>query len=60
MNNEYNALLSNFHLIFPKYLLNIIKLEYERRSKAEKVLVEYLNVLEATFMAIKAAPKLKV
>ena len=59
MNNEYNALLSDFHLIFPKYLLNIIKSEYDRRSKAEQVLVEYLNVLETTFMAIKAVPKLK-
>ena len=61
MNNEYYALLSDFHLdlIFPKYLLNIIKSEYERKSKAEQVLVEYLNVLEDTYMAIKAAPKLK-
>jgi len=61
MNNEYYALLSDFHLdlIFPKYLLNIIKSEYERKSKAEQVLVEYLNVLEDTYMAIKTAPKLK-
>ena len=61
MNNEYYALLSDFHLdlIFPKYLLNIIKSEYERKSKAELVLVEYLNVLEDTYMSIKAAPKLK-
>jgi len=61
MNNEYYALLSDFHLdlIFPKYLLNIIKSEYDRKSKAEQVLVEYLNVLEDTYMAIKTAPKLK-
>ena len=61
MNNEYYALLSDFHLdlLFPKYLLNIIKSEYERKSKAEQVLVEYLNVLEDTYIAIKAAPKLK-
>ena len=61
MNNEYYALLSDFHLdlIFPKYLLNIIKSEYERKSKAEQVLVEYLNVLEDTYIAIKSAPKVK-
>jgi len=61
MNNEYYALLSDFHLdlIFPKYLLNVIKSEYDRKSKAEQVLVEYLNVLEDTYTAIKTAPKLK-
>jgi len=61
MNNEYYALLSDFHLdlIFPKYLLNVIKAEYERKSKAEQVLVEYLAVLEDTYMAIKSAPKIK-
>lgn len=61
MNNEYYALLSDFHvdLIFPKYLLNIIKSEYERKSKAELVLIEYLNVLEDAYMSVKSAPKLK-
>jgi hypothetical protein len=61
MNNEYYALLSDFHLdlIFPKYLLHLIKAEYERKSKAEQVLVEYLAVLEDTYMAIKSAPKIK-
>jgi hypothetical protein len=61
MNNEYYALLSDFHLdlIFPKYLLNVIKSEYERKSKAEQVLVEYLNVLEDTYLSIKSAPKLE-
>ncbi len=59
MNNEYYALLSDFYLdlIFPKYLLNIIKSEYERKSKAEQVLIEYLNVLEDTYISIKSAPK---
>jgi len=62
MNNEYYALLSDFHvdLIFPKYLLNIIKSEYERKSKAEQVLIEYLNVLEDAYMSVKSAPKSKV
>jgi len=61
MNNEYYALLSDFHLdlIFPKYLLNVIKSEYDRKSKAEQVLVEYLNVLEDTYLSIKSAPKLE-
>ncbi len=58
-NNEYYALLSDFliQLIFPKYLLNIIKSEYEKKSKAEQVLIEYLNVLESTYLNLKAAPK---
>ncbi|MHA1104671.1 MAG: hypothetical protein ACTSPN_02995 [Promethearchaeota archaeon] len=62
MNNEYYALLSDFHIdtLFPKYLLNIIKSEYERKSKAEQVLIEYLNVLEDAYMSIKSAPKSKV
>ncbi|MBY9003824.1 MAG: hypothetical protein KGD73_07620 [Candidatus Lokiarchaeota archaeon] len=61
MNNEYYALLSDFYvdLIFPKYLLNIIKSEYDRKSKAEQVLVEYLNVLEDAYMSVKSAPKSK-
>ncbi len=58
-NNEYYALLSDFliQLIFPKYLLNIIKSEYEKKSKAEQVLIEYLNILESTYLNLKAAPK---
>ena len=41
-NNEYYALLSDFliELIFPKYLLNVIKQEYDKKSKAENVLIE--------------------
>jgi hypothetical protein len=60
-NNEYYALLSDFYvnLIFPKYLLNIIKAEYEKKSKAEQVLVEYLNVLEDTYLESKSVTKTK-
>lgn len=60
-NNEYYALLSDFYvnLIFPKYLLNIIKAEYEKKSKAEQVLVEYLNVLEDTYLESKSGTKVK-
>jgi len=60
-NNEYYALLSDFYvnLIFPKYLLNIIKAEYEKKSKAEQVLVEYLNVLEDTYLESKSVTKVK-
>ena len=45
--NEHYALLTDFYieLIFPKYLLSIIKAEYEQKSKADQVLIEYLNVL---------------
>ncbi len=58
-NNEYYALLSDFYmnLIFPKYLLNIIKKVYDQKSKASQVLVEYLTVLENSYSDIKAAAK---
>ncbi len=59
--NEYYALLSDIYLslIFPKYLLNTIKSEYENKSKADKVLIEYLSVLEDTYMGLKSAAKSK-
>ncbi|MFX1409160.1 MAG: hypothetical protein ACFFA6_02315 [Promethearchaeota archaeon] len=60
-NNEYYALITDFHLdlIFPKYLLNIIKMEYEQKSKADQVLIEYLTVLENAYTNLKAAMKSK-
>jgi hypothetical protein len=60
-NNEYYALITDFYLdlIFPKYLLNIIKMEYEQKSKADQVLIEYLNVLENAYTNIKASLKSK-
>lgn len=60
-NTEYYALLSDFliDLIFPKYLLNVIKSEYEKKSKAEQVLIEYLNVLENTYLGLKPTIKSK-
>jgi hypothetical protein len=58
-NNEYYALLSDFYvnLIFPKYLLNIIKSEYEKKSKADQVLIEYLSVLENAYLNLKSSVK---
>ncbi len=58
-NNEYYALLSDFYIdkIFPKYLLNVIKAEYEKKSKANQVLLEYLTVLENTYLNLKSAVK---
>ncbi len=58
-NNEYYALISDIYidLIFPKYLLNVIKSEYDQRSKAEPVLLEYLNVLEDSYMSLKSSKK---
>jgi len=60
-NNEYYALISDFliNLVFPKYLLNVIKSEYDKKSKADQVLIEYLNVLENTYLDLKAASKIK-
>jgi hypothetical protein len=59
--NEYYALLSDFYLdlIFPKYLINIIKEEYEKKSKANQVLIEYLSVLENSYLNLKSAAKSK-
>jgi len=58
-NNEYYALLSDFYIdkIFPKYLLNVIKAEYEKKSKADQVLLEYLTVLENAYLNLKTAAK---
>jgi hypothetical protein len=60
-NNEYYALISDFYLkiTFPKYLLNIIKSEYEKKSKADQVLVEYLAVLENAYENFKSIVKSK-
>ncbi|MHA2131108.1 MAG: hypothetical protein ACW99L_14160, partial [Promethearchaeota archaeon] len=60
--NEYYALLSDFYLelVFPKYLLNVIKTVYDQKSKSDQVLVEYLTVLENTYTNIKAARKAAV
>ncbi|MFW9772156.1 MAG: LamG-like jellyroll fold domain-containing protein [Candidatus Thorarchaeota archaeon] len=53
---EYYALLTDFYIgqIFPKYILNIIKLSYEQKSKTNKVLQEYLSLLENTYTDIKS------
>jgi len=60
-NNEYYALVSDFYIekIFPKYLLNVIKAEYEKKSKADQVLLEYLTVLENTYLNLKSAAKVE-
>ena len=59
---EYYALLTDFNitLMFPKYLLNVIRMEYENKSKADQVLVEYLNVLEDAYMEYKTKLKEKI
>ena len=59
--NEYYALLSDFYIekFFPKYLLNVIRSEYAKKSKSNQVLIEYLNVLHDAFQA-KPKKKSKV
>ncbi len=58
---EYYALLSDFHLslFFPKHLLKTVKTAYTNKSKSDKVLLEYLNVLEDNYLTIKSKTKLK-
>ncbi|MFX1379877.1 MAG: DUF2341 domain-containing protein [Promethearchaeota archaeon] len=59
MNNEYYALLSDFYidLIFPKYLLQVIKTSYEQKSLTNKVLMEYLEILEDVYYNLKSDEK---
>ena len=56
---EYYALLSDFYItkIFPKYILQTIISEYDVKSKAERVLIEYLNVLEDAYFEHKTQVK---
>ncbi|MFX1325599.1 MAG: hypothetical protein ACFE8N_11630, partial [Promethearchaeota archaeon] len=59
-NNEYYALISDFYmdLIFPKYLLRVIKTAYEQKSVANRALIEYLQILEDTYYDLKAKKKI--
>jgi hypothetical protein len=56
---EYYALLSDFYieLVFPKYILEVIKQAYEQKSKSNKELIEYLNVLENRYFNLKSENK---
>ena len=56
---EYYTLLSDFHIkrIFPKYILQTIISEYDVKSKSEKVLIEYLKVLEDAYYTYKEQSK---
>ena len=58
-NIDYYALLSDFYmdLIFPKYLLTVIKTAYEQKSHPNKVLTEYLKSLEDTYFDLKSHEK---
>ena len=58
-NNEYYALLTDFYVdyIFPKYLLTVVKTAYEQKSKIDKVLLEYLHILEETYFESKSKKK---
>ncbi len=57
--NEYYALISDFcvDIIFPKYLLNVIKVAYEQKSKSNRELLEYLGVLENAYFNLKSKKK---
>jgi len=58
-NVEYYALLSDFYmdLIFPKYVLSVIKTAYEQKSQPNQVLIEYLKSLEDTYFDLKSKEK---
>ncbi|MFW9820933.1 MAG: hypothetical protein ACFFE5_15100, partial [Candidatus Thorarchaeota archaeon] len=56
-NVEYYSLLTdiNIALIFPKYLLNNIKLSYEQKSKSNKLLLKNLDILKESYRNLKSA-----
>ncbi len=56
---EYYALVSDFEIstFFPKYILNTIIKEYDVKSKADRVLIEFLNVLEEAYYSYKEMKK---
>ncbi|MHA1941557.1 MAG: hypothetical protein ACW97P_07510, partial [Candidatus Hodarchaeales archaeon] len=58
---QYYALISDFYLdiIFPKYILGAVKTAYEQKSKSNKVLISYLDVLEDTYFDLKKRGKSK-
>jgi hypothetical protein len=49
---EYYTLLTDVYidLIFPKYQLNLIKILDNQKSKSDKVLIQYLDILEETYL----------
>ncbi|MFX1345831.1 MAG: hypothetical protein ACFFBC_10275, partial [Promethearchaeota archaeon] len=53
---EYYTLLTDFYIdiFFPKYLLNVIKRTHEQKSKTDKVLLEYLSLLEDMYTISKS------
>jgi hypothetical protein len=59
MKKEYYALISDFYidLIFPKYLLKVIKTSYDQKSIAKKALIEYLEILEDVYYNLKSEEK---
>ncbi len=58
--HEYYTLLTDFHssLIYPKYMLNTIISQYSVKSKANSVLIEYLNVLDDNYRSTKLKSKI--
>jgi hypothetical protein len=55
-NVEYYYLSTDIYvdIIFPKYLLNKIKLSYEQKSKSDKLLLKYLNILKESYHNLKS------
>ena len=39
--------------------MNVIKMNYDKKSKADPVLIEYLTILEDTYLNMKTAKKIK-
>ncbi len=58
-NVEYYGLIGDFYidLMFPKYQFQVIKSEYEQKSKANRVLIEYVKVLQDAYYTTRSAKK---
>ena len=49
--NEYYILISDFYVksFIPQYILNVLKDNFNNKTKSEPVLIKYLNILEETY-----------
>ena len=52
---EYNIIISDFFIDFylPKYILKLLKTDYDNNLKSNEVLLKYLDLLESTHYSLK-------
>lgn len=54
--NDYYALITDFliDLVIPKYILNVIKMYNDNKTKSNHVLIKYLNLLKETYNTLQS------